>query len=257
MNAALKPLFLGDWERVLFIHYETDADVLQKQIPFALDLWHGSALVSVVAFSMRRFRPAFAGKLFEPFFRLANHEFLNVRTYVRESDKRGIHFLTEWVNSATSLFLGPRLYGLPYRYGKISWHNEHETGRLTGEAAGGFAYEARLPVKTKFEICPAGSVDEFLLERYSAFTCGGGVRRFFDIWHEPWQQCPVEVAVEDGLLRQSGRWFESARRLGANYSPGARDIWMGLPGKLRRSPAFKEEPSQCFATRGVSGKILF
>jgi hypothetical protein len=48
-----EPLFLADWERALFIHYEVDAVALQRELPFTLDLWHGKAFVSLVAFTMR------------------------------------------------------------------------------------------------------------------------------------------------------------------------------------------------------------
>jgi uncharacterized protein len=228
--ANKRPLFLGNWERPLFIHYETDPGVLQREVPFELDLWHGSALVSVVAFSMRRLRPAFGGRIMERLFRpIVNHEFFNVRTYVRVGDKVGIFFIAEWVNNALSLLLGPRLYGLPYRYGRIFYEHDHERGRLRGRVAGSFTYDGKLPATSTFHTCPGESMDEFLLERYSAFTCCAGVKRYFDIWHEPWIQSPVEVEVNDALLRQTGRWFENAHRVGVNYSPGAVDIWMGRP----------------------------
>lgn len=171
---TVAPLFLANWERALFIHYETDPDILQRQVPFDLDLWHGTALVSVVAFSMRQFRPAFVGGLLRPLFKPANHEFLNVRTYVRVRDKPGIFFLAEWVNSNLSLVLGPPLYGLPYRRGKISYSHQHELRQVSGTVNRSFSYEGALPPATVFQACVPGSIDEFLLERYSAFTSSAG-----------------------------------------------------------------------------------
>jgi uncharacterized protein len=229
-----RPLFLGNWERVMFIHYETDANVLQKQIPFELDLWQGVAVVSVVAFSMRRLRPAFGGRLTERLFLpIANHEFLNVRTYVRPGGQAGIYFMAEWVNNPLSLLLGPGVYGLPYRYGRIDYEHHHEQGCLAGRVAGSFRYAGKLPPETKFRTCPRESLDEFLIERYSAFTRCRGINRSFNIWHEPWPQSPIELVVEDGLLRKTGLWFDSARRLGANYSPGVENIWIGAPRRIK------------------------
>jgi hypothetical protein len=49
-----EPLFLADWERALFVHYEVDAFLLQRELPFALDLWHGKAFVSLVALRYAR-----------------------------------------------------------------------------------------------------------------------------------------------------------------------------------------------------------
>jgi uncharacterized protein len=225
-----RPLFLGNWERAMFIHYEADPDILQKQIPFELDLWRGMAVVSVVAFSMRRLRPAFGGRLTERLFLpIANHEFLNVRTYVRPGSQPGIYFMAEWVNNPLSLLLGPRVYGLPYRYGRIAYEHHHERGTLTGRVAGSFAYAGKLPPETKFNPCQPGSLDEFLVERYSAFTHWHGTSRMFNIWHEPWPQCRIELNVENGLLLRTGHWFNDARQIGANYSPGVENIWMGAP----------------------------
>jgi len=36
------PLFLGDWERTLMVHFEVGADVLDPFVPFPLDLHRGS-----------------------------------------------------------------------------------------------------------------------------------------------------------------------------------------------------------------------
>src|SRR5271154_7174231 len=89
-----EPLFLADWDRALFIHYEVDAVLLQRELPFALDLWHGKAFVSLVAFTMRDMHPRLGGRitawLVKP---IATHSFLNVRTYVKHGDERGIHFI--------------------------------------------------------------------------------------------------------------------------------------------------------------------
>src|SRR6476646_5095497 len=89
-----EPLFIADWDRVLMIHYEVDKDLLGRNVPFELDLYHGRAFVSVVAFTMGSMRPFFGGKftawLLKP---IATHEFLNVRTYVRSGSETGIFFL--------------------------------------------------------------------------------------------------------------------------------------------------------------------
>jgi uncharacterized protein YqjF (DUF2071 family) len=117
-----EPLFLADWQRALFIHYEVDAALLQRELPFALDLWHGKAFVSLVAFTMRDMHPRFGGRtaawLFKP---ISTHGFLNARTYVKHGDERGIYFITEWLSNRLSVALGPSLYGLPYRFAKLDY----------------------------------------------------------------------------------------------------------------------------------------
>ena len=115
-------LFRCAWERVLFIHYEVDPVALQPQVPFPLETFRGRAYVSLVAFTLRGLRFKWGPPL-------ATHGFLNVRTYL---PGRGIYFLAEWLPHPLCVFLGPRLYGLPYRLGRLDYRHAHETGRLAG-----------------------------------------------------------------------------------------------------------------------------
>src|SRR5581483_402315 len=58
-----EPLLYADWLRVVFVHFEVEAGVLQRAVPFELDLFEGRAFVSLVAFTMRGMRPRIGGKL--------------------------------------------------------------------------------------------------------------------------------------------------------------------------------------------------
>jgi uncharacterized protein YqjF (DUF2071 family) len=71
------------------------------------------------------------------------------------------------------------------------------------------------------------------MERYTAFNCAGGRRRFFRVWHRPWPQAPIEITVlDDSLLTSIWPWFQQAQFMGANFSPGVKDVWMGWPQRL-------------------------
>jgi uncharacterized protein len=226
-----KPLLLGDWTRALFLHFEVPADVLRPCVPFDLDLWEGRALVSTVAFSMERLRPGFGGVLSRwLFWPIASHEFFNVRAYVRLHGQPGIFFIGEWLNNFLSMLSGPGTYGLPYRFAHIQYDHLPGAGRLSGRVGDGFAYHAQIASGASFHQCAEGSLDEFLLERYTAFTRLGRRSRYFDIAHEPWQQIPVAARItDDRLLRGNFPWFAQARLVSANYSPGVQDVWMGAP----------------------------
>ncbi|EEF61087.1 DUF2071 domain-containing protein [Pedosphaera parvula] len=232
-----EPLFYSDWLRPLFIHYEVDPEVLQREVPFPLDLRDGKAYVSVVAFTMARLRPVFGGKIAElAFLPIASHGLLNVRTYVQHEGERGIYFLSEWIPNRLSVALGPRTFGLPFLSGKLSYLHHHESGMVQGEVTSNkncFAYAATFDSEVKFDLCAPGSLDEFLVERYTAFTCVKGKKRFFRIWHPPWSQKRVNVSVlEEGLLMNKWSWFKGASLVGANYSEGAKAVWMGRPHRI-------------------------
>lgn len=244
-----EPLFFADWMRVLMLHFEVDAAALQRVVPYQLDLLDGRAFVTLVAFTMENMRPRRGGKLgawlFKP---IATHDFLNVRTYVRQNGEPGIHFLAEWLSSWLAVQLGPRSFGLPYRHGRIRYEHDWTNGEMRGRVedvklGSGFAYQAEpvlgAPAQlghappeagAPFESCERGSLDEWLMERYTAFNAVAGRRKFFRIWHPPWPQTLVRGSIEDfSLLEENWAAFKTARLIGANFSPGLRGVWMGRP----------------------------
>jgi uncharacterized protein YqjF (DUF2071 family) len=233
------PLLLADWEQLVMLHFEIDAKLLQRAIPFELDLLDGRAFVSLVTFTMRRMRLAHGGRLARwlcaP---LAEQRFLNVRTYVRHGEQTGIHFITEWISNGLCVPFGPLTYGLPYRWGRLNFGPDHHGGvrgrvepRFGGAA---FEYQARPSEGAwAFRECEPGTLTEFLVERYTGFTGLGGRRRLFRIWHEPWRMAEAEADwTDDSLLHWHLPWWRAARYVGANNSPGAFNIWMGRPRPL-------------------------
>jgi hypothetical protein len=230
-----EPLFFAAWERLLFIHFEVEPAALQREVPFQLDLHEGRAFVSLVAFTMRKLHlrvgHRLAGWAFKP---MAIQHFLNVRTYVRHRGEPGIYFIREWLSNWLSVQLGPWLYGLPYRYAQVDYQHNHEENRFAGTVAargdGCFRYTAEDLTRKALAPCTNGSLDEFLLERYTAYTRTHCLPRCFRIWHPPWPQTRLEISLkEDSLLQQAWPWFRTARLIGANYTPGFDGIWMGRP----------------------------
>lgn len=131
------PFLLNDWDDVVMVHFEVDPAALQPQVPFELDCREGRAYVSLVSFTMHHLRPRRGGRigtaLFHP---IANHEFLNLRTYVIHQGEHGIYFLAEWLPNRLSAAAGPVVYGLPYRHGLLRYQADV---LLTGDvtSAGG------------------------------------------------------------------------------------------------------------------------
>ncbi len=237
LDAGGRPLFVCDWDRVVFIHYSVPPEALRPLVPFEPDLFDGRAWVSAVSFTLRDLRPHGAGpglkRLFAP---VARQRYLNVRTYVRHGGEAGIFFLREWMDHRMSTWFVPPVYGLPYRHGRLDYDHRHESGRLAGRVRGGPAapgewrYRAAVAPDAGYRPVVPGSLDEFLLERYVAFTERRGVRRHFRVWHVPWPQIPVEAEIlDDRLLAATGPWTSRARFAGANYSPGMKEVWMGRP----------------------------
>ncbi|MDB6117710.1 MAG: hypothetical protein JWO08_1491 [Verrucomicrobiaceae bacterium] len=230
-----EPLLLADWSDAVFLHYAVKPEVLQPFVPFPLDLREGMAYVSLVAFTMSRMRPRRGGKWSEALFKpIATHEFLNLRTYITHKGDPGIYFLAEWLPNKLSVKLGPPVFGLPYRHGQTHYEHDREKG-FTGtvidsDTKAALRYIAAPVAHAELEIAEKGSLTEFLLERYSAFTTFLGLKRRFRVWHPAWQHVTLKAAVyENSLMALTGAWAQEAQFAGAHYAPGFRDIWMGRP----------------------------
>jgi uncharacterized protein len=224
------PMFLADWEEVLFMHFAVPPDVLQPEVPFELDLFRGSAYVSVVAFTQRRMRLGFGGRLGAALVAsLADHEFCNLRTYVRCGDGTpAIHFVAEWIPNALAAWVGPRTYGLSYRLAQVRYGADGGSAR---QGAAAFEYRVEHELKPPpLTVAEPGTPDHFLLERYTALTHRRRVGRRFEVSHEPWSQRAARVRiVQSSLLRAAVGWWRHAQFVGANYSPGVREVGISAP----------------------------
>lgn len=230
------PSLLSDWVDVVFIHFSVDRELLQKDIPFELDVYDGKCFVSLVFFTIKKLRPALGGKmtalLCTP---VAEHRYFNVRTYVRHGEEKGIYFITEWLSSWLSVFLGSLTYGLPYHLGDLNYQQDDD--KIFGKVSvpnlnGQFQYSAILrnePLRT----CEEGTLDEFFLENYIAFAKNKDQHRSFRIWHEPWLQARIDILhMQDHLIPKIGSWGKTLKFIKAHYSPGVFNVWIGKPQRV-------------------------
>lgn len=231
-----EPLLYADWDRVLMLHYEIEPAILSPLIPFPLDLRDGKAYVTLVAFTLRNMRPRRGGRwtrwLMNP---IGTHHFLNVRTYVRVGNETGIYFITEYMNNLLALKLGPLAFGLPYRFARMTYHHDWLRGFLAGRITdvrgrNALVYEAAIEPAPRFATARAGTLTEWLMERYTAYTVRRSKRLLFRVWHPAWPNVPVKARVrDDTLVRRHLPWFAHAKYVGANFAPGVFDVWMGRP----------------------------
>jgi uncharacterized protein YqjF (DUF2071 family) len=232
-------MFLAEWCEALFVHFRVGARNLQPAVPFQLDTFEDGTYLSLVAFTQTRLRFARGGRvaawLATP---LAEHEFLNLRSYVRVNGEPGIHFIAEWIPNRLAALIGPRTYGLPYRLAALQYRHLPRLGihecrvRASGKNV---TVVAEVDESAVPSACRPGSLDEFLLERYTAFTCLNGVVRRFRVDHVPWPQHPVKVrrlTVE--LARTVLPWLTEDQFAGANYSAGVCDVAISTPTILNR-----------------------
>jgi hypothetical protein len=234
---GFRPALLADWDDATFVHYAVPPEELQPHVPFELDLFGGEAFVSLVAFTQRHLRPRIGGRIAAALSTpLASHPFLNVRTYVRHLGEHGIHFLCEWIPNRLAIWLGPPLYGLPYRLGTLKYRYDRMNGTCHHDvkARGACLSFDAIPIScAPPATVVAGTLDAFLLERYVAFTRCQVKDACFRVEHAPWLQRRANVCMRaTDLLEQTGvRWAYSQPVCG-HYSEGAKNVGLGPPVRL-------------------------
>jgi uncharacterized protein YqjF (DUF2071 family) len=126
------PFLSADWERVLCFHFAFAPESLRPIVrpPLELDLLEGQAYVSVVAITMRRFRPARSLSLAWALAPISTQKFLNVRTYVRYRGEQGALFLWGWLSSPAIIALPT--FDLPCGFAKVDYRHDLESGELRG-----------------------------------------------------------------------------------------------------------------------------
>jgi uncharacterized protein len=185
-----RPWVMGQtWDDLLFVHYRVPLETLRTHLPDGLEVQEhsGSGWVGVTPFVVTGLRarglPAF------PF--VSSFRELNVRTYVTRDAKPGIWFFSLDASSQLAVEAARRLYRLPYfraeiavrrRGGEILYDCSRDEGR---------AFSAVYHPEGEVFEAEAGSLEQFLTERYCLYAEHAGELFRAEIHHRPW---PLQTA---------------------------------------------------------------
>ena len=188
------------WHELLFAHWPIPAERVRPLVPSALglDTFDGLAWIGIVPFRMTRVRlrgtPALPG--------LSAFPELNVRTYVRHGERRGVWFFSLDAASRLAVRAARSWFHLPYfdaemecaeRAGEI-----HYRSSRTHRGAPAAEFRGRYAPSTPIELARPGTLEHFLTERYCLFAAGPRGRLLRgDIHHSPWplQRAQAELAT--------------------------------------------------------------
>jgi uncharacterized protein len=176
------------WHDLLFAHWPVDSQILQSRIPsaFELDLFDGSAWIGLVPFHMTNVAPRGLPSL--P--RISEFPELNLRTYVRISDRPGVYFFSLDAASRLAVRTAQLVLNLPYftammsvtpRGGRIAYESHRKSASPVAQVE--LTYEPTGTVSS----AKRGSLEYFLIERYCLYNVGHRGRPYrLDIHHPPW-----------------------------------------------------------------------
>jgi uncharacterized protein YqjF (DUF2071 family) len=222
------------WRDLLFVHWCVSPDALRPLVPpsLALDLCDRMAWVTLIPFEVDESRPVAWPR------RLA-HSFLevNLRTYVRGPDgEPGIYF---WSLDAASplAVVGARLvYGLPYFPAEMAMDRAGERVRYDSKRRIGPPAELHVEwmVGDALGTAAAGSIDQFLVERYALYVWRAGLIVRARVRHRPYPLHRATLGhLSETLLRAAGIPAPAEAPL-LHFSPGV-DVHIFPPHRVRRN----------------------
>jgi len=181
------------WLDLAFLHWRVEPGALRKLVPSSLELdtYEGGAWLGITPFLLSNFRL----RGLPPLPRLSTFPELNVRTYVTRDAKPGIWFFSLDAASTVAVEGAKRLYRLTYNHAQMSCVREADHVRYES-ARPGAAFSATYRGGGSLFRAEAGSLEEFLTERYCLYTEDGGRAFRAEIHHPPWDLQRGEATVD-------------------------------------------------------------
>lgn len=186
------------WRKLLFLHWEYDAEEIQKTLPNGLfvDRFNGKAYIGLTPFYMKDIRvkmmPLLPG--------LSDVLEMNLRTYVYDKNGTpGIWFYSLDANSRLAVQMANTFYHLPYFYAEMNSQSDQDviSFRCEREKTG---YSSEFLYKPKNESWKAepDTLEFFLIERYALFSRKSkGHLSMGRVYHVPYTLAGAELIKWD------------------------------------------------------------
>lgn len=229
------PVLHQRWSQLVFMHWAYTPDAIRPLLPASieLDLFEGTAWVSLVAFTVSRMRPT----LLPPIPLLSDARQINVRTYVRREGVPGLWFFSLDATSPLAVRAARMAYKLPYHDARMeaSARSGSVSFRATRSKGGAPAsFEAEWRTGDERPSPQPGTLDSFLLDRYLLYAVGRRHWLSARIHHRPWPlRHAMLVRLATTMLQAEGvPPADDAPLLHAQAYPFDVDIW--APQRLGR-----------------------
>lgn len=196
------------WTDLLFAHWPVEPEPLRRRLPpdLELDLYDGQAWLGIVPFRMSDVSPRGLPAL--PL--LSTFPEVNVRTYVRHREGRGVWFLSLDAASRPTVEGARAAFHLPYRLASMAMETRGDVVAYRSERRDPRHGPATLDV-TYGPIGPVrhaerGSFEAWATDRMRLFAADGdGTLWRTEIRHGPWPLQPARAVFEvETLAAASG-----------------------------------------------------
>ena len=166
-----------EWNDALFMHWKVDQKILREMVPTKLELetFEDQYWVSIVVFRLEKARPRFLPHI--PV--ISNFHEINVRTYVRMGDKRGVYFLDIEAENWISCKLANAFSDLNYRKSTIE-REKNKNQIILSNSNSKRNFSMKLDYKIAEQMVLKPSIVKSLTELYSVYVENNGkYKRFY------------------------------------------------------------------------------
>ena len=204
------------WRDLLFLHWDFAPHEIQNRLPEGLEVetFENRAYLGLVPFEMRDVRPFWAPNLGRLGAWYDQFPELNVRTYVRRampdgSWRSGVWFFSLDAQSLAAVCAARAWFGLPYFKARMRFRRRENrfdffSNRLWPAPKNAIC-RAKWRSETAVFRAQPGSLEAFLVERYTLFSWRND--QFFagEVAHEPYvlQNAKIEF-LQESCLRAAG-----------------------------------------------------
>jgi uncharacterized protein len=191
------------WLDLAYVHWRYDPAVVQALLPAGLevDTFDGSAWVGLIPFSMRGIGLAHGPAV--PYF--GSFAEVNVRTYVRAGDRRGVWFFSLDVDRLIPAVVARLTYRLPYCWGRTSHERVDDTLTTVVRRRWPDRVDDSHIVIEMGDSVVADDLDVFLTARWGLYSRSRRGVRYAPVDHEPWSlRTATLTRLDDSLVRAAG-----------------------------------------------------
>ncbi|MCB0194346.1 MAG: DUF2071 domain-containing protein [Anaerolineae bacterium] len=204
--AGRSPVMYQSWRDLLFLHWEYDAEAIQRTLPSGLtvDTFDGKAYLGIVPFFMRNVRPRFCPSVPG----ISNFMETNLRTYVFDArGVAGVWFYSLDANQWLAVKLARIFFKLPYFYAIMREKRDllgREVDYYVGRKEAGESLHSRFRYRSRGGTRQAepGTLEFFLVERYILFAYSPQTQQLSTgrVYHTPYPLVDAEVPEWDSRL---------------------------------------------------------
>lgn len=188
-------IMMQEWHDVLFLHWPIAPELMKPNIPedLELDLFDGSAWVSLVLFLAKHTRPRFL----PPLLKAGTYLELNVRTYVKYKEKSGVFFFSLDADSPLIVQAANMGNFMPYRHAQMAMEKHKNTWRFESTRTHENSFPEHLNLSFRLDSNPFiyTGLEYWLTERYCLWTKPKKRLVRVDIEHAPWELSYVKGTV--------------------------------------------------------------